>query len=293
MNKPFDAVGKDAFELAPAGWVAIFGQPRPESQVWLIDADLSGAVTTATDKVFHVNDPEPWLILAEIQSSWDGDLPCDMLRRYAMLKHRHRKTVSCVVVLLRPEANSSGMTGRFYQPDPINGGWDFPFKVIPLWEQPVETFLTGPIALLPFAPLAAVAPESAPELTQRIKERLEGDGTRADKEWVRTCLFQLLALRYNDVGIAYWRDLTATLDISKTYLAELIRSEGRTEGRDDGRLEEARNTILAIGSRRYGEAPADVASQISALADLDRLHALRDRLFDATSWQDLVNPRAQ
>jgi hypothetical protein len=289
MSKPFDAVGKDAFELAPAGWVAIFGQPRAEDQVWLIDADLSAAVTTATDKVFHVNDPVPWLILAEIQSSWDGDLPYDMLRRYAMLVHRHRKPVSCVVVLLRPEANSSGMTGRFHQPDPINGGWDFPFKVIPLWEQPVETFLTGPLALLPFAPLAAVTPAAAPELGQRIKARLEADGTRANWEWVTTALMQLLGLRYDEGEIDDWRDLMTTLDFSKTHLAEMLRDEGR----DDGRIEEARNTILAMGSRRYGEAPADVASQISVLADLDRLHALRDRLFDATSWQELLSPRAR
>ena len=191
--------------------------------MWLIDADLSGAVTTATDEVFDVNDPEPWLILAEIQSSWDGDLPYDTLRRYAMSVHRHRKPVSCVVVLLRPEANSSGMTGRFHQPDPINGGRAFPFKVIPLWEQPVETFRTGPLALRPFAPLANVPPEAAPEVTQRIKERLEAHGTRANKEWVSTALFQLLALRYDDDGIAYWTDLMATLDISKTPLVQMFQ----------------------------------------------------------------------
>ena len=57
MTKPFDAVGKDMIEAAPAGWAAVFGQPRPEHRVWAIDADLSATVTTAADKVIYVDDP--------------------------------------------------------------------------------------------------------------------------------------------------------------------------------------------------------------------------------------------
>jgi hypothetical protein len=102
MSKPFDAVGKDLIEAAPAAWLAILGQPRPDDKVWVIDADLSSTVTTATDKVLHVDDPEPWLILAELHSYCDPDLPLTLLKRHALLADRHRKPVSCVVVLLRP-----------------------------------------------------------------------------------------------------------------------------------------------------------------------------------------------
>ena len=55
----------------------------------------------------------------------------DLLRRYALLRHRHRLPVSCAIVLLRPEANTSAMTGTFPQPDRLvqlwqtglGGGW--------------------------------------------------------------------------------------------------------------------------------------------------------------------------
>jgi hypothetical protein len=59
MNKAFDAVGKDLFEDAPTGWMGVFGQPRPPDRVWMIDADLSATVMTATDNLIYVNDPEP------------------------------------------------------------------------------------------------------------------------------------------------------------------------------------------------------------------------------------------
>src|SRR5437588_9041627 len=117
MATPFDAVGKDLVEFAPDAWLAFLGQPRPAEIVHVVDADLSATVTTSTDKVIRVDDPEPWLLLIELQAAWDGDLPWDLLRRYALLRHRHRLPVSCAIVLLRPEANSSAMTGTFPQPD--------------------------------------------------------------------------------------------------------------------------------------------------------------------------------
>jgi hypothetical protein len=57
--------------------------------------------------------------MAELQANWDGDLPYDLLRRYSLLRHRHRLPVSCVVVLMRPSANTSTLTGAFLQPDPL------------------------------------------------------------------------------------------------------------------------------------------------------------------------------
>src|SRR6476646_1060035 len=153
MATPYDAAAKDLIELAPADWLAFLGQPRPPELVRVIDADLSATVTTMTDKVIRVEDPEPWLALIELQAAWDGDLPFDLLRRYALLRHRHRIPVSCVIVLLRPEANTSAMTGTFPQPDRLGRDWDFPFHLVRVWEVPAERLLRGPLAMLPLTPL--------------------------------------------------------------------------------------------------------------------------------------------
>jgi hypothetical protein len=66
MATPFDAAAKDLIEMAPADWLAFLGQPRPPELVRVVDADLSATVSTSTDKVIRVDDPEQWLLLIEL-----------------------------------------------------------------------------------------------------------------------------------------------------------------------------------------------------------------------------------
>lgn len=283
MSKPFDASGKDLFEFAPAGWLGALGQPRPDDRVWMIDADLSATVTTATDKVIYVDDPEPWIAMIELQANWDGDLPFDLLRRYANLRHRHRIPVSCAVILMRPEANSSGMTGNFPQFNPLGSAWGFPFTVFRVWEQPVDTFLKGPLGLLPFAPIAQIDRGDAERVKSILRERLSSEATRSQSEILRAALVQLLALRYEtEADLSFWSDMMATLDISKTVLAQMFRNEGK--------LEEARAALTRIGKKRFGNLPpADIAATISAATDLERLHDLTDKIPVVSGWQELFS----
>ena len=284
MATPFDAAAKDLVEMAPADWLAFLGQPRPAELVSVIDADLSATVTTATAKVIRVADPDPWLLWIELQASWDGDLPFDLLRRYALLRHRHRLPVSCAIVLLRPEANTSAMTGTFPQPNPLGRDWTFPFHVVRVWETPVETFIRGPLAMTPLAPVSAVDQDDVPRVLLEVHTRAyrEVSRARADTLWQAT--LQLLALRYDEAAIAAWKDIMATLDVSNTPFANLFR----TEGRNQGRVEEARESVLAIGEERFGPPPADVERLVLATADLDALHRFRNRLLRAGSWHDLL-----
>jgi predicted transposase YdaD len=66
------------------------------------------------------------------------------------------------------------------------------------------------------------------------------------------------------------------------------RDEGRDEGRVEGRIEEARTVLLRQGRRKLGPVSEAVEARITALADLDRLNDLLDRIFDVTTWDDLL-----
>ena len=289
MATNFDATGKDMFEFEPSDLLILLGQPRPPEIVRMVDADLSATVTTASDKVIYVDDPVPWLVLAELHTYWDKDLPFDLLKRYALLKNRHRRPIACVVVLLRREANSSFMTETFRQENPLGGAWDFPFRVLRVWEISVNVFLSGPLSLIPFAPLAQMDTTDAPRVKARIEERIAKEASRSNAERLRTSLVQLLALRYDEEGIAFWSDMMATLDISKTPLANMYRREGRDEGRTEGRTEGRRETLLEQGAEKFGEPPVEIANAIAAIADDLRLRRLLKRVIQATSWQDLLN----
>jgi len=283
MSKPFDASGKDLFEFAPAGWLAALGQLRPDDRVRMIDADLSATVTTSTDKVIYVDDPEPWLAMIELQANWDGDLPYDLIRRHSLLLHRHRLPVSCAVILMRPEANSSGMIGHFPQRNPLGSPWDFPFTVFRVWEQPVDTFLKGPLGLLPFAPISQIDRADAPRVKSIIQGRLATEATRSQRDVLRAALVQLLALRYDKQEIAFWSDMMATLDISKTDLAEMFREEGR--------LEKTRADLIRFAKKKFkAPPPPETQSVLLGITDVQRLDDLMDRILDVDNWQELLAP---
>jgi hypothetical protein len=99
---------------------------------------------------------------------------------------------------------------------------------------------------------------------------------------------QLLGLRYDKTDIERWRDDMATLEFSKTDLAQIFRQEGQAEGRVEGRVEEARESVLAIGNKRLGAPPANIANTIGSITDLKQLHDLRERVLDITSWHELL-----
>ena len=65
-------------------------------------------------------------------------------------------------------------------------------------------------------------------------------------------------------------------------------SQGRSEGLDKGlRLGEV-NALLRIGTRRFGPPSAEIIAQIEAIAELDRLNLLLDRVTISDSWAALL-----
>jgi hypothetical protein len=273
---PFDSAGKDLIEFDPAAWLGLIGQARPSELVRVVVADLSGTVATATDKVIRVDDPAPWLVMAELHTYWDGDLPFSLLTRFALLRNRHRLPVSVVVILMRPEANARALTGEFVQPDLLNGDWPVRYKVIPLWTEPVDKFLTGPLGLLPLAPLAKFDRGDAHRVKSVIADRINGEASRSAGETLRAALFHLLGLRYDEQGIAFWSDLMATTDIRKTYLGGLVRAEAR------------RDTLLEMGTDKFGPPSADLRSAVEAMTDETELRRLLTRLLHVQSWDELL-----
>lgn len=280
MATPFDAVGKDLVEFAPDAWLAFLGRPRPADRVRVVDAELSATVSTATDKVIRVDDPDPWLVMIELQANWDGDLPFDLLKRYGLLRDRHRLPVSCVVVLLRPSAEMAVMTGTFQQPDRLGKDWPFPFHVVRVWETAAEHFLGGPLGLLPFAPITAVDPDRASPVISEMKQRINREATRAqaDRLWEATSI--LLTLRFADDNLEALRRLMSNVDLAETAYGKIVM--------EFGEIRHAQKTILRQGGKKFGPAPADVEATVKGIDDLGRLNDLIDRVLEVNSWSELM-----
>lgn len=204
-----------------------------------------------------------------------------------LLRRRHGLPVESVAILLCPEAAGPELTGlvRLRRRDGTPY-LEFHHGLVQIWRQSPDTALAGGLATLPFAPLADVPASALPELVRRIDDRLSREATPAEAGTLWTATYWLLGLRY---PLAFARDLlrgVRAMMESTTYRATL--AEGEAVGRAEGRIEEARRILLRLGTRRFGQPDARTQAALEAVADIEHIERLTDRLLDAASGDDLV-----
>jgi hypothetical protein len=322
VTTPFDATSKALVELAPADWLTFLGQPRPPEAVTAIDADLA-TVSVSADKVLRVADPEPWLVHLEFQAARDGELPRRVQAYNVLLQQRHRLPVYSLVILLARAANSPSLDGTLRTAPPLGPAWEFRYDVLRVWELPPDRLLTGPVALVPLAPLAAVTPAGVPALARRAEARVAALGPpAADVLW--TSLLNLLDLRREEPGMAdilqglklpartrtleEWfemtrKDLKAEVieslrkdlepEIREGVAAEVrqeVAAEVRQEVAAEVNLARARADVIRLGTQKFGRPSPAQQAAIQNMLDLPRLEQLLGRVLDTNSWDELLQP---
>jgi hypothetical protein len=75
-----------------------------------------------------------------------------------------------------------------------------------------------------------------------------------------------------------------SIDLRESSYYQMIVDEGRQEGR----LVEAQNVVLRLAGKKFGNLPPTAEGAVRALADRERLERMADRLFEATTWDDLL-----
>jgi predicted transposase YdaD len=297
MAKPFDATLKELIENYPGDWLAPL-ELTATGPITVIDADLS-TVTTQADKIIRVDDPEPWLLHIDLQASWKGSLDRRALKYNVLAHDRHELPVHSALVLLRPEADATSLTG-IYRYQPPHGGSEvvFSYQVVRLWQQPVELFLGGGPGVLPLAPLCAVAWEALPGVIRQMEARIEAEAPPGARATLWTSTYILLGLRFPPEAAAELlrgvRDMKesstyqAILDEGRSEGIELGRSEGIQLGRSEGSVAEARRLLLLLGIARFGPPDEQVRAAIEGMDSIERLEPLTVRVLDAAGWDELL-----
>ncbi len=57
---------------------------------------------------------------------------------------------------------------------------------------------------------------------------------------------------------------------------------------EESRLIQARRLVLRLGTKRFGNADANVETTVNNLTDLEKLEQLIERVLDVHSWQELL-----
>lgn len=292
MSKPYDATSKDLIETDPAGWVEFLGCRVEPSAVRLVDADVS-TVTAEADKVIFVERPFPWILHLEFQASRDESLPQRLLRYNALLHERHEVPVASAAVLLRSQADAGSITGILESKTPIGTRLAIRYHVLKVWERPAEDFLTGPIGLIPLAPLADVKPSALPSVVERMRKRIAGRAARplAAKLW--SASYVLMGLRYQTTLIESLLGGVLQMEESVTYQAIIRRGEkkGREKGIREGAIKEAQKLLFIAAEPKFGIPNKAVRNAVGSITEISIIETIMSRLMTASTWAELLKSK--
>ncbi|RUL88909.1 RpnC/YadD family protein [Tautonia sociabilis] len=292
-TKPYDATVKKLLEADPASWLRLL-LGREAGPARLLNADLATVVSEA-DEILQVESEPPWLVHVEFQSSHDPALPLRLQRYNLLVRYRHGLPVQSIAFLLRREADGPGLTGelRHLLPDGRENH-RFRFDVLRAWELPLDLLLSGGLGTLPLAPLSDEAAADLPVVLREVHDRLRRDaGREANDFWLAT--FLLMGLKYDPETLKRMTAMSKILEDSLSYrmIVDKGRAEGlqagRAEGLQAGRAEGVRQTLIRLGTKRFGPPDEETAAAITAIADVERLQSLCERTLEVNGWEALLS----
>jgi hypothetical protein len=185
--------------------------------------------------------------------------------RDALLVYLDRRIVPEVVVLvLHPKgdvevADSRQETSRLGRTR-LGGGW----TVVNVWDLSAEDLLAaGNVGLIPWVPLARTTQEPQ-ALLQQCRERIDHLAPAAEHGNLLAVTEVMVNLRYNDPGLLAIFGGKQMI-IESPLIAELLHESRRDTHQGD---------MLGVLRGRFGNVPDDLAAQVRAIQDLDRLAAL-------------------
>jgi predicted transposase YdaD len=280
MSPSYDPTLKSLVEIAPADWLALLGLPR--KRVTIENVDLATIVSGAVDKVLRVHADPEYLLHFDFQSGHDSAMLPRRLQLYnGALDYRHDRPVLSVAVVLRPEADSPRLTGILERGFP--GQEPFAvlrYRVVRVWQLPVEQLLAGGLGTLPLAPVSDVAQSRAPDVIRRMKERLSQERRQQRVKDLWAVTYVLLGLRYAEPFADLLFQEVLGMEESVTYQA-IVRK---------GRLSGVRQMLLRQGRKLFGPPDEATEATLNAIDDVRKLDELGERILDVGSWQELLQP---
>ena len=195
-------------------------------------------------------------------------MPFRMADYYLRLKRKFpEQTIQQVVIYLKKTNSNLVRRERYVTPVMTHQ-----FRVIRLWEEPVEVFLNTP-GLLPYAVLSRAA-DKENVLTQVVRELEQIADSREQSNLVAATSI-LAGLELEEQTI---RQLMRSPVMRESTMYQSILREGRTV--------EGKELVLKLLTRKLGSLSPEVTAKVSVLS-LERLEALGEALLDFTNFRDL------
>jgi predicted transposase YdaD len=264
------------------------------------------AATFQADGLFRLETEPPKLLHIEYESSHQLGRPKRFLAYNALVTHRESCETETVVILLRPEAESSDMVSPYVEythGDKLKKLFDF--NIIRVWEYPPEEFLSGGPGMWTLAPLGNVAAAELPQVMTELKNRWDGLAEETAKELSNLTKI-LMGLVYNrDTirslfrGISGMEDSVVYQDIIQLGIEkgeQIGIAKGKEQGEQigiqkgelKGKIEMARVAVISSLEGKFGSVRTPLQEAINALTDLERLTRMLKEVHRVTSPEAIL-----
>ena len=220
------------------------------------------------------------ILHTEFQTVGDETMPFRMADYYLRLKRKFpERTIQQVVIYLKRTASNLVKQTSYTTPVMTHQ-----FRVIRLWEEPVEVFLSTP-GLLPYAVLSRASDKES-VLAQVVSELEQITDSREQSNLVAATSI-LAGLELEEQVI---RQLFRSPIMRESTMYQAILREGEAKGLQlgltQGRTVEGKTLVLKQLTRKLGSLSPEITTKVSALS-LEDLEALGEALLDFTSVEDL------
>ena len=195
------------------------------------------------------------LVLVEIQSRWEKDLPVRLLnyRSRYLLKYA-AEVVSCVL-LLRPAPGAVSV----YEDNEVT----FRFRFIPIHDLDAREFVRrGTPCLLPFVPLMRHGEEAMEAADALIYGSSLPRGDKADMLTAMAILSGLVSKELPRMLLGRRRDIMIE---SAAY--DIIKEEGIQQGIQQGMLDHSKQAVIEVLEARFDLVPASMVTAIQTISD--------------------------
>jgi hypothetical protein len=280
MSHTFDATLKGILGEAPADLRKPFRLPAIEPARSL-NVDLS-TISAATDVAIGFGDPLQKIVDLNFQSGPDPYVDA-RLHLYNVAFHlRFHVPVRSILVLLRPKAETSGLTGNLSY---VSGGKrvSFEYEVIRMWKEPLQPFLDGGLASLPLAMLCRVPPGKP--LERALREVRAAIERRLAEVVDYPQAVRLMTAAHILTGLRVDRD---QVDAIFEGASIMHRKVAWDEAVDEGQIKMGRRALLNVGRGFFGVPTPKIEAALAEIDDPERLGRMIDAMSEVKSWKDLM-----
>ena len=276
MENSYDATFKILVDHSPGDWARYLFAGAVEIAV-PIDTSLH-ETKEVVDRLLRVEHSGCEVIIhVEFHAGHSGNMIPNRLFQYnaAAMKRYAMTALSCVLIL-RKEADSPSISGRFVRTiEPFGDIHRFRYHPIRLWKEPLERFLIPSSSLAVAGVLADFGELSLEEAGAEILRCIEASVDLDVRESLFNHAIALAGMRFNNeqAESIFGRKLSMLEKYSTTVQYFIRRGEARL--------------LLASVGPVFGTPPQEVIDKVNA-ATSEKLLIWSTRLRTAQSWTDLI-----